>query len=136
MGVLTSDPGPSDTSFTMTVLKANHAGKAYKLGGSATVDVDAKTKIHRHAPGVHGNKATIGDLALGDYAKVKGRVCKTDLANNATPDLAPTSPRGRSTRTRRSRRSPTRRSRTRYGAAPEASETGASGAFWAEMLYS
>ncbi|TML44837.1 MAG: hypothetical protein E6G19_07210 [Actinobacteria bacterium] len=87
MGTLTSDPGASDTSFTMTVLKANHAGQAFKLAGSATVNVDAKTRIHRHAAGVHGNKATIGDLALGDYAKVKARVCKADLATNATPDL-------------------------------------------------
>ena len=87
MGVLTSDPGSTDTSFTMTVLKANHAGKAYKVAGSATVDVDQKTRIHRHAPGVHGNKAAVGDLALGDYAKVRAKVCKTDLADNATPDL-------------------------------------------------
>jgi hypothetical protein len=87
MGVLTSDPGSADTSFTMTVLKANHAGKAYKLAGSATIDVDQKTRIHRHAPGVPGNKATVGDLALGDYAKVRAKVCKTDLADNATPDL-------------------------------------------------
>ena len=87
MGVLTSDPGSTDTSFTMTVLKANQAGKAYKVAGFATVSVDQKTRIHRHAPGVHGNKATIGDLALGDYAKVKAKVCKTDLADNATPDL-------------------------------------------------
>jgi len=87
MGVLTSDPGSTDTSFTMTVLKANHAGKAYKVAGSATIDVDQKTRIHRHAPGVHGNKATIGDLAVGDYAKVKAKVCTTDLADNATPDL-------------------------------------------------
>jgi hypothetical protein len=87
MGVLTSDPGSTDTSFTMTVLKANHAGKAYKVAGSATVEVDQKTRIHRHAPGVHGNKAAVGDLALGDYAKVRAKVCKTDLADNATPDL-------------------------------------------------
>jgi hypothetical protein len=87
MGVLTSDPGSTDTSFTMTVLKANHAGKAYKVAGSAMVDVDQKTRIHRHAPGVHGNKAAVGDLALGDYAKVRAKVCKTDLADNATPDL-------------------------------------------------
>ena len=87
MGVLTSDPGSTDTSFTMTVVKSNNAGKAYKLVGSATVNVDTKTKIHRHAAGVHGNKATIGDLTLGDYAKVKAKVCKTDLANGATPAL-------------------------------------------------
>lgn len=87
MGVLTSDPASTDTSFTMTVLKANHAGQAYKLAGSATIDVDAKTRVHRHAPGAHGNKATIGDLALGDYAKVRAKVCKTDLADGATPDL-------------------------------------------------
>jgi hypothetical protein len=86
-GTLTSDPGASDTSFTMTVLKSNHAGKAYLQAGSATVNVDTKTRIHRHAAGVHGNKATIGDLALGDKAKVKAKVCKTDLAGGATPDL-------------------------------------------------
>lgn len=87
MGTLTSDPGATDTSFTMTVLKSNNAGKAYKLAGTATVTVDTKTKLHRHAAGVHGNKATVGDLALGDYAKVKAKVCKTDLADGATPEL-------------------------------------------------
>jgi hypothetical protein len=87
MGVLTSDPGSTDTSFTMTVLKSNHAGKAYKLAGSATIDVDQKTRVLRHAPGVHGNKATTGDLALGDYAKVRAKVCKANLADGATPDL-------------------------------------------------
>jgi hypothetical protein len=87
MGTLTSDPGSTDTSFTMTVTKSNNAGKAYKLAGTATVNVDTKTRIHRHAAGVHGNKATVGDLALGDYAKVRAKVCKTDLADNATPDL-------------------------------------------------
>jgi hypothetical protein len=87
MGVLTSDPGSTDTSFTMTVVKSNHAGKAYKLAGSATINVVTQTRIHRHAAGVHGNKATVGDLALGDYAKVKAKVCKADLANGATPEL-------------------------------------------------
>ena len=87
MGTLTSDPGSTDTSFTMTVTKSNNAGKAYKLAGTATVNVDTKTRIHRHAAGVRGNKATVGDLALGDYAKVRAKVCKTDLANGATPEL-------------------------------------------------
>ena len=86
-GLMTSDPGASDTSFTMSVLKANHGGKAYKLAGSATISVDAKTRFHRHAAGVHGNKATIGDLAMGDSVKVKAKVCRSDLANGATPAL-------------------------------------------------
>src|SRR5206468_3279315 len=60
MGTLTSDPGSTDTSFTMTVTKSNNAGKAYKLAGTATVNVDTKTRIHRHAAGVHGNKARGG----------------------------------------------------------------------------
>jgi len=86
-GLMTSDPGASDTSFTMSVLKANHGGKPYKLAGSATINVDAKTRFHRHAAGVHGNKATIGDLAMGDSVKVKAKVCRSDLANGATPAL-------------------------------------------------
>jgi hypothetical protein len=86
-GLMTSDPGASDTSFSMSVLKANHGGKAYKLAGSATINVDAKTRFHRHAAGVHGNKATIGDLAMGDSVKVKAKVCRADLANGATPAL-------------------------------------------------
>ena len=86
-GLMTSDPGASDTSFTMSVLKANHGGKAYKLAGSATINVDAKTRFHRHAPGVHGNKATMADLAMGDSVKVKAKVCRADLANGATPAL-------------------------------------------------
>lgn len=87
MGSLTSAPGAGDTSFTMTVLKANRAGQAYKQAGSATVSVDAKTRIHRHAAGVKGNKASIGDLAMGDSVKVEARVCRADLANNAMPAL-------------------------------------------------
>ena len=86
-GLMTSDPGASETSFTMSVLKANHGGKAYKLAGSATISVDAKTRFHRHAAGVHGNRATIGDLAMGDSVKVKAKVCRADLANGATPAL-------------------------------------------------
>jgi hypothetical protein len=86
-GLLTSEPGASDTSFTMSVLKANRGGKAYKLAGSATINVDAKTRFHRHAPGVRGNKATMGDLAMGDAVKVKAKVCRADLASGATPAL-------------------------------------------------
>src|SRR6476646_1626077 len=39
------------------------------------------------APGVHGNQATMADLAMGDSVKVKAKVCRADLASGATPAL-------------------------------------------------
>jgi hypothetical protein len=75
------DPADGDTSFVMVVKRANRHGKAFKAAGSATVTVDAKTKVRRK--GEH----TLGALAPNDRLSVQGRVCRTDLAEGATPQL-------------------------------------------------
>ena len=75
------DPADGDTSFTMLVTHSNRHGHAYKVAGSATVNVDAKTRIRRQ--GAHN----LGALAPMDRLLVSARVCKADLANGATPDL-------------------------------------------------
>jgi hypothetical protein len=75
------DPADGDTSFTMLVKHSNKHGRAYKAAGSATINVDAKTKIRRK--GAHN----LGALAPNDRVLVGAKVCKGDLANGATPDL-------------------------------------------------
>ena len=82
-GVLdaTTDPADSDSSFTMLVKHSNKHGRAYKLAGSATINVDPKTRIRRQ--GAHN----LGALAPNDRVLVGAKVCKADLANGATPDL-------------------------------------------------
>jgi hypothetical protein len=82
-GVLdpTADPQDGDTSFVLTVKHSNRHGRAYKQAGSATVLVDAKTRVRRQ-----GAK-NLGALAPNDRVHVTAKVCKADLANGATPDL-------------------------------------------------
>ena len=82
-GVLAAnvDPADGDTSFVLTVQKSNKHGRAYKLAGSATILVDAKTRVSRQ--GAHN----LGALAPNDRVSVKAKACKADLANGATPDL-------------------------------------------------
>jgi hypothetical protein len=82
-GVLdpTADPQDGDTSFVLTVKQSNRHGRAYKQAGSATILVDAKTRVRRQ-----GAK-NLGALAPNDRVHVTAKVCKADLANGATPDL-------------------------------------------------
>ena len=82
-GVLAADADPqdADTSFTLTVQRSNKHGRAYKLAGTATIAVDAKTKVRRQ--GAHN----LGALAPNDRVHVTAKVCKADLKNGATPDL-------------------------------------------------
>jgi hypothetical protein len=80
-GTLTSDPGASDTSFTMKVLKTNKHGSAYLKAGEATILVDAKTKVRRK-----GAKM-LDALALNDRVNVKAKACKAELKDGATPAL-------------------------------------------------
>ena len=75
------DPADGDTSFVLTVKRSNKHGRAYKQAGSATITVDAKTRVSRQ--GAHN----LGALAPNDRVGVKAKVCKADLANGATPDL-------------------------------------------------
>lgn len=82
-GVLAEDvdPADADTSFVMVVKRSNRFGRAWKLAGSATVNVDQNTKIRRQ--GAHN----LGALAPNDRVVVGAKVCKADLAGGAMPDL-------------------------------------------------
>ena len=82
-GVLdpTVDPQDGDTSFVLTVKHSNRHGRAYKQAGSATIMVDAKTRVRRQ-----GAK-NLGALAPNDRVHVTAKVCRADLADGATPDL-------------------------------------------------
>jgi hypothetical protein len=82
-GVLAADvdPADGDTSFTMVVKHSNRFGRAWKQAGSATVNVDSKTKVRRK--GAHN----LGALAPNDRLLVSAKACKADLANGGMPDL-------------------------------------------------
>ena len=67
--------------FTMLVKRSNRHGRAYKKAGSATLMVDAKTRVNRL--GAHN----LGALAPNDRLLVTAKVCRADLKNGATPDL-------------------------------------------------
>jgi hypothetical protein len=75
------DPADGDTSFVMTVKHSNRFGRAYKKAGSATLAVDAKTRVNRR--GAHN----LGALAPNDRLLVTAKVCRADLKNDAMPDL-------------------------------------------------
>ena len=82
-GVLAADvdPADGDTSFTMVVKRSNRFGRAWKLAGSATINVDQKTRTRRK--GAHN----LGALAPNDRLLVTAKACKADLANGGMPDL-------------------------------------------------
>ena len=82
-GVLAADvdPADGDTSFTMTVKRSNRFGRAYKQAGSATINVDSKTRVRRQ--GAHN----LGALAPNDRLLVSAKACKDDLKNGGMPDL-------------------------------------------------
>jgi hypothetical protein len=82
-GVLAADvdPADGDTSFVLIVKRSNKHGRAFKAAGSATIMVDAKTKVRRR--GEHN----LGALAPNDRLSIKAKVCKADLAEGATPQL-------------------------------------------------
>ena len=61
------DPADGDTSFVMVVKRSNKHGRAFKAAGSATIMVDAKTKIRRRA--TH----TLGALAPNDRVQRDGQ---------------------------------------------------------------
>src|SRR6266496_5750278 len=86
-GTLANDPATGDMSFDMTVTKANKHGRAYVSAAQPiTINVDAKTKIRRKAPGFAPTQ-TLDSLAMGDLVQVKAKACKADLKNGGTPDL-------------------------------------------------
>lgn len=72
----------STSSLSMDVTRSNRWGRAY-VTTTATVSVDGeKTKVRRK-----GNKTPAAGLVNGDRVLVQARVCKADLAEEATPDL-------------------------------------------------
>jgi hypothetical protein len=75
------DPQDGDTSFVLTVKNSNRHGRAYKAAGTATILVDAKTRVRRQ-----GAK-TLGALAPNDRVHVTAKACKADLKNGGGPDL-------------------------------------------------
>ena len=73
----------STSSLSMTVTRSNRWGRAYVVAAQPTiVSVDEKTKVRRK-----GNKTPAAGLVNGDRVLVQARVCKADLAEEATPDL-------------------------------------------------
>ena len=82
-GVLAADvdPADGDTSFAMVVKRSNRFGRAWKQAGSATINVDAKTRVRRQ--GAHN----LGALAPNDRLLVTAKACKADLANGGMPGL-------------------------------------------------
>ena|SRR5215210_950258 len=82
-GVLAADvdPADGDTSFVLTVQRSNRQGRAYKQAGSATITVDAKTRVRRQ-----GAK-NLGALAPNDRVHVTAKACKADLKDGGMPDL-------------------------------------------------
>jgi len=80
LGGLLSATG--DNSFTMSVKRSNRLGRGYKHTGSATVNVDDKTRMKRN-----GKSAKLADLVVGDRVLVLGRACRSDLKGGATPAL-------------------------------------------------
>ena len=82
-GVLAADvdPADGDTSFAMVVKRSNRFGRAWKQAGSATINVDQKSRVRRQ--GAHN----LGALAPNDRLLVSAKACKADLANGGLPDL-------------------------------------------------
>jgi len=86
-GSLANDPVADDTSFMLTVSKANRHGRAYVSAAQpVTVNVDAMTKVRRKAPDSAPTK-TLDSLAMDDLVKVSAKACKADLKDGGTPDL-------------------------------------------------
>jgi hypothetical protein len=75
------DPQDGDTSFVLTVERSNRHGRAYRQAGTATILVDAKTRVRRE-----GAK-TLGALAPNDRVHVTAKACKADLKAGGMPDL-------------------------------------------------
>ena len=67
--------------LNVTVTGANRWGRAYVSASAVTVAVNADTKVRRQ-----GTK-TLADLVVGERVLVQAKVCKADLANEATPAL-------------------------------------------------
>jgi hypothetical protein len=76
-----ADPQDGDTSFVLTVKRSNKHGRAYKTAGTATILIDAKTRVRRQ-----GAKS-LGALAPNDRVHVTAKACKADVKGGGMPDL-------------------------------------------------
>lgn len=74
----------STTSLSMSVVGANHWGKAWKTAGTASVTLDQNTKVRGNGM---KSVADLSKLKTGDRVLVQARTCKADLASNAMPTL-------------------------------------------------
>ena len=59
------DPADGDTSFVLTVKHSNRFGRAWQQAGSATINVDQKTKVRRQGAN------NLGALAPNDLDPVE-----------------------------------------------------------------
>ncbi|HEY7018196.1 MAG TPA: hypothetical protein VH297_06970 [Gaiellaceae bacterium] len=75
------DPQDGDSSFALTVKHSNRRGRAFRKAGTATILVDAKTRVRRK-----GEK-NLGALAPNDRVLVLAKACRADLKDGGTPDL-------------------------------------------------
>lgn len=86
-GTLANDPAAGETSFQMTVKRANRKGRAYVSATQpVTINVDEKTRVMRKAKGERKTR-TLESLGMGDRALVHAKVCRGDLRDGATPPL-------------------------------------------------
>ena len=75
-GALTGGP------LNVDVTSGNRWGRAYVEGTAPTpIAVNVNTKVRRQG------KKLVTDLVTGDRVLVQAKVCKADLANDATPQL-------------------------------------------------
>ena len=76
----------STTALSMNVTGANRWGRSYKTAGTATVTLDAKTKVR--GGGMKTVTDLLADLKAEDRVLVQARVCKADLKDpTAKPTL-------------------------------------------------
>ncbi|MFL5952929.1 MAG: hypothetical protein ACJ76I_02315 [Gaiellaceae bacterium] len=80
-GKLAADAGATPTALSVTVSGGNRFARAYKGVTPVSVGVTSTTKVHR------GTSTTWADLKSGDRVNIQARVCRSTLANGATPAL-------------------------------------------------
>jgi hypothetical protein len=84
-GKLAGDGAAVPFSLPLTVTGGNKFARAYKSTTQpVSIQVSSTTKINRRG------QTSSTDLKTGDVVNVRARVCKADLANNATPALSAT----------------------------------------------
>jgi hypothetical protein len=83
-GTLANDPAAGETSFQLTVQRANRWGRPYKKASQPlSINVDAKTRYSKN-----DQPATLDALAQNDQVVVQSKLRRCDL-KAATPDALP-----------------------------------------------